>query len=47
MPITDDVRKYRETVLEQGKVALERGPQAVVCGGGRGRASPTSSCRPS
>jgi len=23
MPITDDVRKYRETVLEQGKVALE------------------------
>jgi hypothetical protein len=23
MPITDDVRKYRETVLEQGKVALD------------------------
>ena len=23
MPITDEVRKYRETVLEQGKVALE------------------------
>jgi hypothetical protein len=23
MPITDEVRKYRETVLEQGKVALD------------------------
>jgi hypothetical protein len=36
MPITDDVRKYGETVLEQGKVALEeaRKPWYAAVGAG-------------
>jgi hypothetical protein len=36
MPITDDVRKYRETVLEQGKVALDeaRKPWYAAVGAG-------------
>jgi hypothetical protein len=36
MPITDEVRKYRETVLEQGKVALEeaRKPWYAAVGAG-------------
>jgi hypothetical protein len=36
MPITDEMRKYRETVLEQGKVALEeaRKPWYAAVGAG-------------
>jgi len=36
MPITDDVRKYGETVLEQGKVALDeaRKPWFAAVGAG-------------
>jgi hypothetical protein len=36
MPITDEVRKYRETVLEQGKVALDgaRKPWYAAVGAG-------------
>ena len=36
MPITDEVRKYRETVLEQGKVALgdARKPWYAAVGAG-------------
>jgi hypothetical protein len=41
MPITDDVRKYGETVLEQGKVALEeaRKPWYAAVGAGELAAS--------
>jgi exonuclease VII small subunit len=41
MPITDDVRKYGETVLEQGKVALDeaRKPWYAAVGAGEFAAS--------